>query len=250
MSPETYIDSRRRARAKAVRCLHDDMENVVLLWLASGQEGRDAVGAEVAEVDQASLGMSSSDQPAAAIAKAVTAAVPAAGSQVTIPLLGGAFGTTSMKLEPARHPISSNAPDFRVSRGGQLNTSFTSATPLAAVHRQGLSAWQRVLAEERERALARTGASGAGDAKREAVGGAGDELVRFDHQVAALKAGCRIDDERLERPVRVQNVDLGAWSSQPRAKYRSLLIAGLQTLLRNSAIILCYSIEGPAIAIA
>ena len=124
-----------------------------------------------------------------------------------------------MKLELACHPISSNASDFMVSRGGQLNTSFTSATPPAAVHRQqGLTAWQRVLAEERERALARTGASGAGDAKREAVGGAGDELVRFDHQVAALKAGCRIDDERLERPVRVQNVDLGAWSSQPGAK--------------------------------
>ena len=68
------------------------------------------------------------------------------------------------------------------------------------------------------RAPARTGASRAGDAQREAIGGAGDELVRFDHQVAALKAGCRIDDERLERPVRVQSVDLGAWSSQPGAK--------------------------------
>ena len=62
-------------------------------------------------------------------------------------------------------------------------------------------------------ALARTGASGAGDAQREAIGGASDELVRFDHQVVAMQAGCRLHDERLERPTRIPNVDLGPWPS-------------------------------------
>ena len=56
--PETYIDCSRRARAEAVRCLHDNAERVVLLRAASGQEGRDAaVGAEVAEAGYSSLGL-------------------------------------------------------------------------------------------------------------------------------------------------------------------------------------------------
>ena len=67
----------------------------------------------------------------------------------------------------------------------------------------------------RGQAPPQTGACGAGDTHCNTIGGAGDQLVWFDHQIAAPKTGRRVHGEWLECPIGIPNMNLVPRSFQP-----------------------------------